>query len=98
MCTYSILDLSFFIDGLKKWYVKHGGNGLDVEIPPIGSDLIPEEAGLPTNHCFVSSFAPCTRTQFIKLKNYNLQPWMMDILQPKIEVSEWLVENPDFIK
>ncbi|XP_045127924.1 F-box only protein 27-like [Portunus trituberculatus] len=77
-------------DGLKKWHVQHGGNGLDVENPPIGSNLIPEEAGLPTSHCFVSSFTPCIRTQLIKLKDHNLQPWMMDILQPKIEVSEWV--------
>lgn len=77
-------------DGLNRWKVRHGGNGLDVEMSPIGSNPIPEEAGLPTNHCFVSSYTPCIRTQHIKLKNHNLQPWMMDILKPKIEVSEWV--------
>ncbi|KAK8391325.1 hypothetical protein O3P69_017142 [Scylla paramamosain] len=77
-------------DGLNKWHVKHGGNGLDVENAPVGSNLIPEEAGLPTQHCFVSSFTPCTRTQMIKLENHKLQPWMIDILQPKIKVSEWV--------
>lgn len=72
--------------------VRHGGDNLIVECPPVGSDIIPEEAGLPTQHCFVSSYFPCLRSQTITLKSLRIEPWMMDILRPEIKVSEWLVK------
>ncbi|KAG0716164.1 F-box only protein 27 [Chionoecetes opilio] len=77
-------------DRLKHWIVQHGGNGLKVECPPSGSNAIPEKAGLPTQHCFVSSYTPCVRSQTIILKSHKIEPWIMDILRPEIHVSEWV--------
>lgn len=77
-------------DEFQHWRVKHGGNDLIVECPPVGSDSIPEEAGLPTQHCFVSSYVSCYRSQTITLKGLGIEPWMLDILRPEIKVAEWV--------
>ena len=78
--------------------MNHGGDGIRVECPPIGSNPIPEEAGLRTQHCFVSSYIPSTRSQIISLRDLNIETWIMDILRPEIYISEWLVEGVDLIK
>lgn len=82
-----------FSDQFQHWRVKDGGDRLIVECPPVGSDSIPEEAGLPTQHCFVSSYFSCFRSQTITLQGLGIEPWMLDILRPEIKVSEWLVEG-----
>ncbi|KAK7077221.1 hypothetical protein SK128_020671 [Halocaridina rubra] len=77
-------------ENLKYWEVIHGGDGVIVEETPAGSDPIPEEAGLPTQHCFVTSYRKGRRLQVIDLISLGFTPSIMDILKPRIEISEWV--------
>lgn len=73
----------------RHWTVTPRGQMVIVQCPPFGSDPIPEEAGLPTQHCFVSSYTWCHRHQEISLEECGFPPWMTDTLKPKIHISEW---------
>ena len=77
-----------FTEGLIHWKVQHGGNDLIVEDRPIGSDPVPEEAS-PTQHCFVTSYMRCIRSQTIRLEKIGVSPWVMDNIKPDIYVCEW---------
>ncbi|CAL4212707.1 unnamed protein product, partial [Meganyctiphanes norvegica] len=77
-------------DCFKNWQIKHGGDGLIVEDPPEGSDLIPEEAGLSSQSCFVTSHGECERMQQIDLHCVGVSPWVMKVLKPRITASEWM--------
>lgn len=77
-------------EGFKHWTVKHGGDKIIVEDVPAGSDPIPDEAGLPTQHCFVTSYSTCIRIQVINLESIGLDPQIVDILKPKVHISEWV--------
>ncbi|XP_042212332.1 F-box only protein 44-like isoform X2 [Homarus americanus] len=78
------------IDGFQHWMVRHGGDKMIVEDTPTGSDLIPEEAGLPTQHCFVTSYIASSRCQVVNLEHLGLDPCVIDILRPEIHISEWV--------
>lgn len=82
-------------DKMKYWTVRHGGDGLCVESHPVGSDPIPEEAGLPTQHCFVTSYGKCTRLQDVDLQKLGFNSFIMDMLKPKIIISEWVCARWD---
>ncbi|XP_042872993.1 F-box only protein 27-like isoform X2 [Penaeus japonicus] len=75
-------------DGLKYWKCQHNRNMITVESEPIGSDPIPEEAGLPTQHCFVTSYMISCRTQTFNLKKLGITPVVMDLMKLKIYVCE----------
>nr|XP_053645173.1 F-box only protein 27-like isoform X1 [Cherax quadricarinatus] len=75
---------------LNHWKVKHGGDGMIVEDHPVGTDPIPAEAGLPTQHCFVTSYGICSRLQVINLESIGFDPHVVDILKPAIHISEWV--------
>jgi len=82
-------------DGLQYWRIKRGGDGIIVEEPPIGADPIPDEAGLPSQHCFVTSFSECKRMQQIDLQSLGVTPWVMNTLKPRISASEWVTSRWD---
>ena len=82
-------------DGFKFWEIKHGGDGIIVENTPIGSNPIPEKAGLPTQHSFVTSYRECQRMQEVDLKDLGVTPDVMNLLKPCITVSEWVCARVD---
>lgn len=66
-----------------------------VEQPPKGCEDFPED---PDNeemknhaYCFATAYNSCSKEQIIDLKEEGAVPQIMDLLQPKITVSEWLV-------
>ncbi|KAK4294939.1 hypothetical protein Pmani_032471 [Petrolisthes manimaculis] len=77
-------------DRFEHWRVGHGGDRIVIECPPVGSDEIPREASVPTQHCFVTSYYPGTRIQVIDLEKRGINAWIMDILKPEIHISEWV--------
>ncbi|XP_076057115.1 F-box only protein 6-like [Oratosquilla oratoria] len=72
----------------KGWRVS--SNGMIVESPPVGSQPIPEEANLPSQHCFVGTYFKVKRYQKVDFKKEGITPWVLKVLQPKIEISEWV--------
>ena len=62
---------------------------MEIENPPQGSDPVPEEANLPTQHCFAGTYFTASRAQRIKLKNFNISPEALALFRPTIRVSEW---------
>lgn len=77
-------------DDLKFWQIERGRDGIIVEKSPCGTDPIPEEAGLPSQHCFVTSYTECRRMQQIDLHSVGVIPWVMKVLKPRITASEWV--------
>ncbi|XP_027219715.2 F-box only protein 44 isoform X1 [Penaeus vannamei] len=77
-------------DGLKHWHCRRNRKMIAVESEPVGSDPIPEEAKLPTQHCFVTSYQSSSRTQSFTLSERGLSPELMDLLRPKIYVCQWV--------
>lgn len=82
-------------ESFSHWSVVHGGDGLIVESLPAGSDPIPEEAKLPTQHCFVSSYGLCSRRQVIHLPSLRITPVVLKKLKPKFIISEWVSSRWD---
>ncbi|XP_047497677.1 F-box only protein 6-like isoform X2 [Penaeus chinensis] len=77
-------------NGMKYWQCQHNKNMITVESTPIGSDPIPEEAGLPTQHCFVTSYMMSCRTQTFTLNKLGISPKLMDLVKPDIYVCQWV--------
>ncbi|RXG72737.1 F-box only protein 6 [Armadillidium vulgare] len=77
--------------GFSHWKVQHGGDNIIVEETPFGCDPIPEESGLPTQHCFVSSYALCKRSQSVSLyRDLGFKPFVLQVLEPSLIISEWV--------
>ncbi|XP_075244674.1 F-box only protein 27-like [Convolutriloba macropyga] len=73
----------------------HSHHGFSIERKPIGTEPVPEEAGVPTQHCFVNSFSLGVRTQFIDLTKYKMRDAMMELLKPTIHYSQWVAARYD---
>ena len=84
----------FLLEGLKHWkLVTNEGDHWKVEKCPKGCDDFPED---PTNDdlntftsCFATTYNSCSKEQIIDLKKEGAVSQIMDLLQPKITVSEW---------
>ncbi|XP_066999154.2 F-box only protein 44 isoform X2 [Anabrus simplex] len=75
-------------DDQEHWtIITSGGNGWQVEDPPTGADALPRELGYTS--CFATSYHSCSKEQLIDLYSEGCPPYIMDNLQPCIEVSEW---------
>lgn len=82
-------------DKFKHWTVYNRGDKMIVECPPVGTKELPEDAGQPTQHCFVTSYGECIRSQGISLRCLGIDNWMMEILKPQIHISEWVAARFD---
>ncbi|KAG8222985.1 hypothetical protein J437_LFUL002708 [Ladona fulva] len=77
--------------------LENGGDGWIVEKKPYGANDLPLDTfGNPIadfnglKSCFATSYMPCRKSQLIELKSCGITPNIMDYVQPKIEISEWV--------
>ncbi|EFN82857.1 F-box only protein 2 [Harpegnathos saltator] len=77
--------------GIHWQIVKQGGDHWIVENPPIGVPELPltEPVFEGKQSCFVTSYNLCLKIQEIDLIAEGLTPYVLDVLQPPIKVSEW---------
>merc|ERR1712226_103588 len=64
--------------------------GFAIQKTPHGSLPIPEEVGVPTQHCFVTSYHRGRRTQKVDFTPYNIREGVMELLKPTIRYSQWV--------
>ncbi|XP_031241787.1 F-box only protein 27 isoform X2 [Mastomys coucha] len=70
-------------EGLRKWMVRHGGDGWVVEK---NRKPVP---GAPSQTCFVTSFSWCRKKQVVDLVEKGLWPELLDSGGVEIAVSDW---------
>lgn len=64
--------------------------GWIVECPPIGAPRLPEEPQFETKqNCFVTTYYDCYKEYVIDLIKEGFTGYILDQLQPPIEISEW---------
>lgn len=73
----------------KHWEImRQGGDLWRVECPPKGTPLLPIEPGFAnTQHCFVTSFGYCIKSQVIDLIEEGFSEFILDNMKPLIEVN-----------
>ncbi|XP_014481183.1 PREDICTED: F-box only protein 44-like [Dinoponera quadriceps] len=80
-------------DGVgRHWQIiSQGGDQWAIENPPQGVPELPmtESVFEGKQNCFVTSYHFCFKTQQIDLIDEGFTPYVLDVLQPPIEVSEW---------
>lgn len=82
--------MSLFLTEIANWKIlNNGGDGWQVERPPVGANPVPEDIDVSGHGCFVSSYTSCTKAQVIDLKKELGCIKMMDDVIPNIVVSEW---------
>ncbi|XP_058806093.1 F-box only protein 2-like isoform X2 [Phymastichus coffea] len=81
----------------KHWdIIENGGNGWSVEHPPQGVRALPKDPVFEDKYnCFVASFGKCWKEQVINLVKEGFSEYMIDHLQPTIQVSEWFCSRPN---
>ncbi|XP_075244673.1 F-box only protein 44-like isoform X2 [Convolutriloba macropyga] len=72
---------------------RYSRHGFSVEERPIGAEPIPEEAGVPTQHCFVTSYHTGVRRQLIDIGKYKMKDGVMQLLKPSICYSQWVASR-----
>ncbi|XP_029168524.1 F-box only protein 44-like [Nylanderia fulva] len=77
---------------MKHWEIlSNGGDSWRVEVPPAGVLELPltEPIFGGKQVCFATSYHNCTKRQTVNLLAKGFHPYVLDVLQPPIEVSEW---------
>lgn len=75
---------------MKHWEIcSNGGDSWMVEHPPAGVPEMPLTIFEGKQICFVTSYHSCTKRQLVDLVAEGLHPYVLDVLQPPIMVSEW---------
>lgn len=84
--TKNLLKNSSGEKGLQEHWqiIQDGGDGWLIENPPIGVPPLQH-----TQHCFVTSYSSCSKTQTIDLIKAGFSENILDNMQPSVEISEW---------
>ncbi|KAL6436475.1 hypothetical protein ACFW04_004750 [Cataglyphis niger] len=77
---------------MKYWSIlSNGGDRWTIENPPVGVPELPltEPIFEEKQICFATSYHSCTKKQVVNLVAEGIHPYLLDVLQPPIMVSEW---------
>ncbi|XP_075244671.1 F-box only protein 44-like [Convolutriloba macropyga] len=67
----------------------------EVEEKPVGAYPIPDKVGVPTQHCFVTSYRLGIRVQVLNFSKYSIREGVMELLKPTINYSQWVSSRHD---
>ncbi|CAL1687828.1 unnamed protein product [Lasius platythorax] len=77
---------------MKYWEIlSNGGDFWRIETPPTGVPELPSTESIFGGRqiCFATSYHSCTKKQIVDLVAEGFHPYVLDVLQPPIVVSEW---------
>ncbi|KAF2351018.1 F-box domain [Trinorchestia longiramus] len=85
------------LTSIPYWRIlSNGGDGWQVERPPIGADVVPQDLTPYGGGCYVTSYTECCKEQIINFRTeFSGSPKLMDHIQPLISVSEWVAGRHD---